>query len=344
MVQHFKEQQFYVSRGFRPERFNAKDVCNDTLTYTLEFTPEVYAWLAQANHIFSRVQITTNLEDCRTQTPGYLFLCPEKDFRDWPTSFRWPNCPAYWSLDSLGAERLSREEAMQLGCPSFQLTTQVHGWSWDTNVYAGLRQFHQAKRFDPARHLGYPLFRLSGDASPPFSHGMKVPAVATANDQVPGDGLAEEPVAEDGEGQAKVCPEPEDLLLKKNEWRRGFTYCGPDGEIFRLKQIGFGNTAFRPYVAERSISSKHFSPSDVGNYMNRSLNVGTRALGKHSALEHYGGQWNPLCSKAIGSEPVAALDPAGRRRRWADFHPAAAAPGMIQSALLVAESDLNWNG
>ncbi|KAJ7036877.1 hypothetical protein C8F04DRAFT_456536 [Mycena alexandri] len=177
-------------------RFNAKDVCNDTLTYTLEFTPEVYAWLTQANHIFSRLQITTNLEDylllhsvdfkiligSATQTPGYLFLCPEEDFRARPTSFRWPNCPAYWSLDSSGAERLSREEAIQLGCPYFQLTTQVHGWSWDTNVYAGLRQFHQAKGFDLdsqdiARHLGYPLFRLSGDASPPFSHGESVISV-----------------------------------------------------------------------------------------------------------------------------------------------------------------------
>ncbi|KAJ7732546.1 hypothetical protein B0H16DRAFT_1253636, partial [Mycena metata] len=81
--------------------------------------------------------------------PGYLFHCPPTEFQTAPTSFRWPECPAYWSLDPSGAERLSTEEATQLGFPSFQLTTRVHGWSWDAGVYAGLRQFHQGKGFDP---------------------------------------------------------------------------------------------------------------------------------------------------------------------------------------------------
>ncbi|KAJ7696339.1 hypothetical protein B0H16DRAFT_1265423, partial [Mycena metata] len=66
---------------------------------------------------------------------------------------------------SFHVHRLSTEEATQLGFPSFQLTTQVYGYSWDTSVYAGLPQFHQAKGFDPesqdiARHLGQPLYEL----------------------------------------------------------------------------------------------------------------------------------------------------------------------------------------
>ncbi|KAJ6512482.1 hypothetical protein C8R45DRAFT_856664 [Mycena sanguinolenta] len=102
---------------------------------------------------------------------GFLFLCPPKHFRTGRSSLKWPDCPAYWSLDASGAERLTPEDATNLGFPSFQLSTEVIGKSWDDSVYAGLRQFHRAKGFDPdsqdlARHLGDKLYRLSG----PFAH------------------------------------------------------------------------------------------------------------------------------------------------------------------------------
>ncbi|KAJ6518075.1 hypothetical protein C8R47DRAFT_5096 [Mycena vitilis] len=140
-------------------------------------------WLSQANHVFSRLQITTHLEDYgvvyrvrysielhETGTKdlpiGYLFLCPTADFKIGPSSFRWPECPAYWSLDPSGIERLSTEEATRLGFPSIRLATELWVYSWDDSVYAGLRQFHQAKGFDPdsqdvARHLGCPLLELT---------------------------------------------------------------------------------------------------------------------------------------------------------------------------------------
>ncbi|KAJ7706603.1 hypothetical protein B0H16DRAFT_1258642, partial [Mycena metata] len=75
----------------------------------------------------------------------------------------------YWSLDPEGIEALSTEEAVRLGFPPFQLSTTVSGQYWEASVYAGLRQFHQAKGFDPdsqdvARHLGHPLYELYGDA------------------------------------------------------------------------------------------------------------------------------------------------------------------------------------
>jgi hypothetical protein len=166
-------------------------------------------WLSQANHIFKRLQITSNLEDYGThplplcgiawrptlQTvlvfhvsfrlsissvigdppPGYLFLCPREDFGTGPR-FRWPELPAYWSLDPAGLERLSAEEAVHLGFPCLQLTTTVYGNSWDTSVYDGLREFHRGKGFDPdsqdiALYRGDPLFRLSTDSDPPFAHG-----------------------------------------------------------------------------------------------------------------------------------------------------------------------------
>ncbi|KAJ6555797.1 hypothetical protein B0H19DRAFT_1070961 [Mycena capillaripes] len=47
--------------------------------------------------------------------------------------------------------------------------------SWDTTVYAGIRQFHKAKGFDldsqdVARSLGQPLYELSGVKDVPFAH------------------------------------------------------------------------------------------------------------------------------------------------------------------------------
>ncbi|KAJ6462938.1 hypothetical protein C8R45DRAFT_785720, partial [Mycena sanguinolenta] len=77
----------------------------------------------------------------------------------------WPACAAYWSLDPSGVDRLRLQDATRLGFPSFKLIAKAYGRSWDASIYDGLRQFHEAKGFDPysqdiARHLGYPLHQL----------------------------------------------------------------------------------------------------------------------------------------------------------------------------------------
>ncbi|KAJ6474267.1 hypothetical protein C8R45DRAFT_834851 [Mycena sanguinolenta] len=149
------------------------------------------SWLAQANYIFNQLKITSNhhkyipyshfqlitefvqsvgfhLEiGTTTQNPpdAYLFLCSPEDFRTGPTSFRQPNCPAYWSLDPSGSDPLSQEEASSLGFPSIKLRTTVNALRWDETVYAGLRKFDQCKGFDPeiqdiAKELGYPLYEI----------------------------------------------------------------------------------------------------------------------------------------------------------------------------------------
>ncbi|KAJ7315813.1 hypothetical protein DFH08DRAFT_1039626, partial [Mycena albidolilacea] len=142
------------------------------------------SWLSQANHIFNLLEISTNFEDyavlysilfcvstfpTRTNPPkGFLFLCPPKDFEGGQSSFKWPASPvlpAYWSLDPVGAEPINWEDAANLGFPSLQLSTKISGSAWDASVYAGVRQFHQAKGFDPdsqdiARHLGQPLYEV----------------------------------------------------------------------------------------------------------------------------------------------------------------------------------------
>ncbi|KAJ7679423.1 hypothetical protein DFH06DRAFT_511072 [Mycena polygramma] len=162
-------------------------------------------WLSQANYLFSRLQITTHLEDYGVVTGvsywiilsengtgdppvGYLFLCPTTDLETGPSSFRWPACPAYWSRDPSGIQHLSTEEANRLGFPCIQLETELFVSSWDASVYAGLREFHHAKGFDPdsqdlARHLGYPLFQLTSETEAPFAHVTDVGPDSGADDE-----------------------------------------------------------------------------------------------------------------------------------------------------------------
>jgi hypothetical protein len=104
---------------------------------------------------------------------SYLFLCP---IQRGPGPFGLPDVPAYWSLDPSGRERLTPLEAIELGFPSLDFTMTVWGQSWDEVFYAGLRTFHRGKGFDPdsqdiARHLGYPLYQLSGEPDTPLAHG-----------------------------------------------------------------------------------------------------------------------------------------------------------------------------
>ncbi|KAJ6522066.1 hypothetical protein B0H19DRAFT_1386735 [Mycena capillaripes] len=170
-------------------RLNSSEVSDTTISLSSFLYPQF--WLSQANHIFSRLQITSNFDDYALiegirfeivisaiveDTPsGFLFLCPTEDFRIGPSSFRWPECPAYWSLDPLGIERLTAEEATELGFPSLRLDTRLGVNSWDASVYDGLRRLHKAKGFDPdsqdvARSLGYPLWQLFNEVHVQFAH------------------------------------------------------------------------------------------------------------------------------------------------------------------------------
>ncbi|KAF7334337.1 hypothetical protein MSAN_02378600 [Mycena sanguinolenta] len=138
------------------------------------------AWLAQANHIFAKLQEVAHAEDyvCINEPDipdGYLFVCPPEDLRTntepHANLYQWPACPAYWSLNPSGADRLSTEDAKNLGFPTIHIETVMHGWSWDCSVYRGLRRFHEGKGFDPdsrevARQLGYPLFEVLSDCMP----------------------------------------------------------------------------------------------------------------------------------------------------------------------------------
>ncbi|KAF7353231.1 hypothetical protein MSAN_01510900 [Mycena sanguinolenta] len=150
----------------------------------------VKAWLAQASCIFTELQEVAHVEDyvCihgveftlritdeREIPEGYLFVCPPHDLRTsterHASLYQWPACPAYWSLDPSGADRLSTEDARNLGFPAIHIETVVTGLSWDHSIYHGLRRFHEGKGFNPesqevARRLGYPVFEVSSDGAP----------------------------------------------------------------------------------------------------------------------------------------------------------------------------------
>jgi hypothetical protein len=116
-----------------------------------------------------RIRYSLKFFGASSLPPGYLFLCPLVELEtEVPGCLGIPDCPAYWSLDPLGAERLSPEKASNVGFPEIELCTQVYGRYWDSSVHAGIRQFHEAKCFDPydqevALDLGVPLFQVSCD-------------------------------------------------------------------------------------------------------------------------------------------------------------------------------------
>ncbi|KAJ7753555.1 hypothetical protein B0H16DRAFT_770096 [Mycena metata] len=140
-------------------------------------------WLAQACYTFNSLDIKSSLEDyflvyamdCCLQLlgpiedlpPGYLFLCPWVDFEtDVPACFAIPEYPAYWSVDPSGANRLSAQESKDNGFPDISVSVKVCGSSWDSSVYAGIRQFQEGKGFDSysedvAMELDCPLFQIS---------------------------------------------------------------------------------------------------------------------------------------------------------------------------------------
>ncbi|KAJ6450965.1 hypothetical protein C8R47DRAFT_1170730 [Mycena vitilis] len=186
------------------ERFETHDMVNCRLLSKWGRTDAGHHWLSQANHIFNHCQITSNfnkyvftnlvsfeidISEVKTTIPtGFLFVCPPQAFITGRSSFCWPECPAYWSLDPSGVERLTTEQAIELGFPTLKFSTEVSGGYWDDSVYAGLRKFHQAKGFDPysqdvARHLGCPLYQLSTNAFAPFAHIDDADASSEDDDQ-----------------------------------------------------------------------------------------------------------------------------------------------------------------
>ncbi|KAK7029965.1 hypothetical protein R3P38DRAFT_890636 [Favolaschia claudopus] len=107
-------------------------------------------WLSQANHVLRCRGVHVRDEDAKNYTlltsielsvgfrpqstrPNdwhvsnvFLFLCPPESFQVGPASFRCPECVAYWSLDPSGVDRLSEDEASELGFPTLLVSSSVN--------------------------------------------------------------------------------------------------------------------------------------------------------------------------------------------------------------------------
>ncbi|KAJ6568611.1 hypothetical protein B0H19DRAFT_686187 [Mycena capillaripes] len=179
----------FMANGWTRCDTGAKLCLNPSMSFWT--TGDVRPWLSQGNYILSRLPSSSASknyavvhqaifqliisEPSKAIPEGYLFLCPATDFQSGPGSFRWPECPAYWSLDPSGSTRLRTEAALALGFPAFEMMSAAQVLSWDENTYAGVRQFQEAKGFDPysqdvARHLGHPLYELPMGIDEPFVH------------------------------------------------------------------------------------------------------------------------------------------------------------------------------
>ncbi|KAJ7090015.1 hypothetical protein C8R44DRAFT_720368 [Mycena epipterygia] len=169
----------YMEKGW--SRFHSSSV-NRVIEQPIYPDTNPACWLSQANYIFSQLATPPKYEDCvliyrisyslsfsgpsEYLPDGYLFLCPLEDLQD--DTGKWisnPECPAYWSLDPSGSEKLSPEEASSFGFPSPKVKMYIGTRAWDENIYAALTRFHAGKGFDPnskdiAQHLGFPLYEI----------------------------------------------------------------------------------------------------------------------------------------------------------------------------------------
>ncbi|KAF7340651.1 hypothetical protein MSAN_02137100 [Mycena sanguinolenta] len=263
--------------------FQSGDVFNNTLCVSvwISWMTDRDIWLSQPNHIFRRMNIMSNFEDYvalhrvdyglmisgpRGDPPvGFLFLCPKEDFQNSPFSFCWPACPAYWSLDPSGIDRLSPEDATRLGFPVFDLTASANGWYWDTRVYEGLREFHGAKGFDPysqdvARHLGLPLFQLSSQCDAPVtSDGEDFDAYI--------DSICDSAYTEDYETEyspSSACDDFDfDTESSDNQDLVGGNWGSEHTEIARCKKHDTSESA----VEENMVAEEIFVPSRSSNVL-----------------------------------------------------------------------------
>ncbi|KAJ7475463.1 hypothetical protein B0H11DRAFT_2281753 [Mycena galericulata] len=123
------------------------------------------SWLSQANYVFALLNVRCNKENyalIKTATFTLAVGTVVGPFYSVPHGYLFVS---YWSFDPTGAERLSTEAARHHGFPALRFCTRVKLYSWDDSDYAGLREFHDSRGFDPdsqdmLRDLGYIIYKL----------------------------------------------------------------------------------------------------------------------------------------------------------------------------------------
>ncbi|KAK7001948.1 hypothetical protein R3P38DRAFT_3367905 [Favolaschia claudopus] len=149
---------------------------------------QLFAWFAQANYIFGRLDLNCSscsyidsiCVDCtltsyiqpRSPEKIFLFLPPYNTFLSADlTRYGFPREGSYWSFDPCGNDRLSANEALNLGLPQARIDISVTHYFVDDAFLKDVHAFHARKGFDPdrqeiAEHLGLALYCFADSEDP----------------------------------------------------------------------------------------------------------------------------------------------------------------------------------
>ncbi|KAJ7804744.1 hypothetical protein B0H14DRAFT_3869068 [Mycena olivaceomarginata] len=148
------------------------------------------SWFSQANHIFNCLGITSDFTDYKVVLEAFLY----------PLFEGIGTLPSRLFICLPSKRSSNRAIIIQIARLPRLLVPRFVG-CWGANVYAALRQFHQAKGFDPdsqdvAWRLGYPLFQLPSAVDALFAHVDDADFDSQEDDQ--------EPVNTDADGENHV--------------------------------------------------------------------------------------------------------------------------------------------
>ncbi|KAK6966783.1 hypothetical protein R3P38DRAFT_3152337 [Favolaschia claudopus] len=134
---------------------------------------ELFAWFAQALYIFDRLGLARQCSSCSyidsicvdCGLTGYIQ--PRAD----STRYGFPREEPYWSFDPRGNDRLSANEALNLGLPQARIDISVTHYFVDDAFLKDVHTFHARKGFDPdsqeiAEHLGLALYCFADSEDP----------------------------------------------------------------------------------------------------------------------------------------------------------------------------------
>ncbi|KAJ8079959.1 hypothetical protein PM082_016784 [Marasmius tenuissimus] len=146
-------------------------------------------------YLFSHRGNTQVPLDAQLKPPCYLFVLPPPRLPDTtPDVASWLQAPAeslyYWSLDPNGDSVMPETQRVALGLPLYyQNVIPLELGQWKAEVYDLVRQWQEAKGFDPAttdfaRSMGYPIVEILPQDDDRFE--SKVEVDEDANTEPPG--------------------------------------------------------------------------------------------------------------------------------------------------------------
>ncbi|KAK7063348.1 hypothetical protein R3P38DRAFT_2818264 [Favolaschia claudopus] len=170
------------------------------ITRHLDLEPSSYSYIGE---VYPRYSLSSWLPGSLQEI--FFFLPPARGFY---TSDLTQCCftteEPYWSFDPSGNNRLSPNEALNLGLPQASLEIFVDQVFVDEALFKDLHTFHTMKGFNAesqeiAKHLGLPLYYFGDEGDPPPSPLFDVPYDSKEHKPLDGDLAPRSPFLEDVE-------------------------------------------------------------------------------------------------------------------------------------------------